>query len=137
MCSPDAETYFSELFYWVFVSLIQIELDEFRIWWNQHRVRFQADKNMPSGHIPDDALEHPQFHGGLKCLIPVPKEALDEIRSYLTEEVGPREAHLSWYSYEFSASAQDAYEAVGSPEISLNTAWDVFYDISNILENHM
>jgi len=43
----------------------------------------------------------------------VPKEAFDEIHDYLAEEVGPHEGHLSWYSHEFSASAQDAYQAIG------------------------
>ncbi|KAJ7836563.1 hypothetical protein B0H14DRAFT_2255196, partial [Mycena olivaceomarginata] len=37
------------LFYWIFVPIIQEQLDEFRAWWNNHRVRLQRDKNMPSG----------------------------------------------------------------------------------------
>jgi len=79
---------------------------------------------MPSGHVLYDALEHPQFHGGLKCLIPVPKEVF-----------GPHEGRLSWYSHEFSASAQDAYQAIGSPKISLNSAWDVFCAMSDVIED--
>ncbi|KAJ7197183.1 hypothetical protein GGX14DRAFT_668406 [Mycena pura] len=53
------------LFYWIFVPLLQAELDEFCTWWNHHRVRTQKDKTMPSGHVPADVLDHPQNYGGL------------------------------------------------------------------------
>jgi hypothetical protein len=101
-----------DLFYWIFVPLIQAELDDFRTWWNQHRIRPQADKNLPSGHVPDDALQHPEMFGGLRCRIPIPKEAINELRSYLTEVVGPREAHLSWYTDTFAKMAQAAYQTI-------------------------
>jgi hypothetical protein len=122
------------LFYWIFVPLVQAELDEFRTWWNQHRVRHQPDKNMPSGHVPDDALEHPQMFGGLNCIIPIPKEAVNELRAYLTEEVGPRETHLSWYTDEFAATAEAAYQSIGCPAYTLDTAWVVFGAMSDALE---
>jgi hypothetical protein len=48
------------LFYWIFIPLLQAQLDAFRIYWNHHRVHSQKDKNMPSGHIPADAFNHPQ-----------------------------------------------------------------------------
>ncbi|KAJ6533913.1 hypothetical protein DFH09DRAFT_932519 [Mycena vulgaris] len=56
--SAEVEFHLS-LFYWIFVPLLQAELDEFRLYWNHHRVRTQPDKNMPSGHVPYDALDHP------------------------------------------------------------------------------
>ena len=89
---------------------------------------------MPSGHVPDDALEHPQMFGGLRCLISVPKEAIDELRDQLTEEVGPREAHLSWYTDEFAAMAEAAYQSISKPAYSLDTAWSTFGAMSDTLE---
>ncbi|KAJ7659812.1 hypothetical protein DFH06DRAFT_1130567 [Mycena polygramma] len=86
------------LFYWIFVPLLQARLDEFRLWWNHHRVRTQPEKNMPSGHVPLDAFDHPQNYGGLDCRIPVPQAAVDELREMVTEDVGPRDAHLSWFT---------------------------------------
>jgi hypothetical protein len=89
---------------------------------------------MPSGHVPDDALEHPQMFGGLKCLIPIPKETLNELRDYLTEEVGSRETRLSWYTNEFAAMADAAYQSIGKPAYSLDTAWSTFSAMSDVLE---
>lgn len=81
---------------------------------------------MPSGHIPVDALRHPSLHGGRSCLIQIPEDALAEMRSVLSEEVGMRSEHLSWYSREFGDAASAAYEALGSPSISLGNSWEVF-----------
>ena len=89
---------------------------------------------MPSGHVPDDALEHPQMFRGLKCLIPVPKEAVDELRAYLTEEVGSRETRLSWYTNEFATTAEAVYQSIGKPAFSLDTAWSTFSTMSDALE---
>ncbi|KAJ7903990.1 hypothetical protein B0H13DRAFT_1881929 [Mycena leptocephala] len=82
------------LFYWIFVPLLQAQLDEFRPWWNHHRVCTQKDKNMPSGHIPSDAFDHPQNFGGLDCRIPVPQAAVDDLRKMIAAEAGPRDARL-------------------------------------------
>ncbi|KAJ7690478.1 hypothetical protein B0H17DRAFT_936005, partial [Mycena rosella] len=57
------------LFYWIFVPLIQHELDEFCAWWNSHRVRLQPDKNMSSGHVPAYVFEHASHVGGIECRI--------------------------------------------------------------------
>ncbi|KAJ6600292.1 hypothetical protein DFH09DRAFT_1271197 [Mycena vulgaris] len=54
--------------------IIQSLLDEFRTHWNQHTIRAQPEKEMPSGHAPADAFEHPGLFGGLDCGIQVPKK---------------------------------------------------------------
>ncbi|KAJ7081539.1 hypothetical protein C8R43DRAFT_965583 [Mycena crocata] len=126
------------LFYWIFVPLIQHELDEFRAWWNHHRVRLQRDKNMPSAHVPAHAYEHPTHFGGIDCRICVPKEAVAELRDYLTEEVGSRESHLGWpgVTAEFKAIAEAAWAGIGSPKMDLETAWAVFAKMSAVMENY-
>ncbi|KAK7058137.1 hypothetical protein R3P38DRAFT_3547593 [Favolaschia claudopus] len=126
------------LFYWIFVPIIQEQLDEFRTWWNNHRVRFQHDKNMPSGHIPAHAFEHPTHFAGVDCRIRVPQAAVDELREYLTEDVGPRDSHLRWpgLTLELEQTVQTAWEDIGSPKISMESAWDVFRMISNVLDNY-
>ncbi|KAJ7144010.1 hypothetical protein C8R44DRAFT_827414 [Mycena epipterygia] len=126
--SSDVE-FHSWLFYWIFIPLLQAELAEFRLWWNHHRVRTQQDKNMPSGHVPYDALDHPQNYAGLDCRIPVPQDAVDDLRNMVTEDVGPREAHLSWFSREFDDLAHVIYAQIGKPRLSLDTAWNVFRDM--------
>jgi hypothetical protein len=114
------------LFYWIFVPLLQAKLEEFRIWWNHHRVRPQKEKNMPSGHVPADAFDHPQNFGGLDCLIEVPQTAVDDLRNMMTEDVGPRDTHLSWFTAEFDELAENVYKQIGKPTLSLESAWGVF-----------
>ncbi|KAK6988460.1 hypothetical protein R3P38DRAFT_2474377, partial [Favolaschia claudopus] len=103
------------LFYWIFVPLLQAKLDEFRLWWNHHRVRVQIEKNMPSGHVPADAFAHPKNFGGIDCRISVPQAAVDDMRQMLTEEVGSRESHLSWFSLEFAELTEQVYLHIGKP----------------------
>ncbi|KAF9450494.1 hypothetical protein P691DRAFT_846664 [Macrolepiota fuliginosa MF-IS2] len=49
------------LFYWIFIPLIQEELNWFHDYWNNHRIRKQAHKTIPSSHSPADALCHPSL----------------------------------------------------------------------------
>ncbi|KAJ7826517.1 hypothetical protein B0H13DRAFT_2241110 [Mycena leptocephala] len=99
-----------DLFNWIFPPL------------NQHQVRTQPNKNMPSGHVPADVLEHPEFFGGINCFIEVPKETLADLWVFLTEEVGPRSEHLQWVDDEFAAIA----ETVHSP------AYHTYKQLGNI-----
>ncbi|KAJ6566838.1 hypothetical protein B0H19DRAFT_1138688 [Mycena capillaripes] len=124
-----------DLFNWIFPPLVQAKLDEFRIYWNQHRVRSQPNKNMPSGHVPADILEHPELFGGINCLIKVPKETLADLRVFLTEEVGPRSEHLQWVDDEFAAIAEAVHESIGSPHITLTNSWEIFRQMSVGIEN--
>ncbi|TEB21975.1 hypothetical protein FA13DRAFT_1671170, partial [Coprinellus micaceus] len=128
-------SYHAELFYWVFVPVIQGELDHFRRYWNQHQVRSQKDKLMPSGHIPAEVFEYPENFDpdAERYLIKVPESATEECRRHLSEEVGDRSSYLSWYSDDFGVQAQLAYEAIGSPEIALGDAWAVFNRMSAAL----
>ncbi|KAJ7885240.1 hypothetical protein B0H13DRAFT_2235309 [Mycena leptocephala] len=75
-----------DLFNWIFPPLVQAELDKFRIWWNQHQIRSQPNKNIPSRHVPADVLKYPELYGGINCFIKVPKETIAELRQFLTEE---------------------------------------------------
>ncbi|KAJ7842433.1 hypothetical protein B0H13DRAFT_2239371 [Mycena leptocephala] len=124
-----------DLFNWIFPPLVQAELDEFRIWWNQHQIRSQPNKNMPSGHVPADALKYPELYGGINCFIKVPKETIAELRQFLTEEVGPRSEHLDWVDAEFAALAESVHKSLGSPQITLTNSWEIFRKMSAFIEN--
>ncbi|KAJ7092528.1 hypothetical protein C8R43DRAFT_1049877 [Mycena crocata] len=123
-----------DLFNWIFPPLIQGELDEFRVYWNQHRIRAQPNKTMPSGHVPVDALEHPEIYGGINCFIKIPKETIDNLREVLTQEVGPRSDHLQWVDDEFSSLAESVHKSIGSPKITLNNSWEIFAQMSICIE---
>ncbi|KAJ7687071.1 hypothetical protein B0H14DRAFT_3101474 [Mycena olivaceomarginata] len=90
------------LFNWIFPPLVQAELDD------------QQMKNMPSGHVPADVLEHPEFYGGINCRIEVPQDTVHLLREALSEEV---------------------HEAMGSPKITLENSWNIFSQMSNLIED--
>ncbi|KAJ6464706.1 hypothetical protein DFH09DRAFT_1254597 [Mycena vulgaris] len=123
-----------ELFNWIFPPLVQAELDDFRTYWNQHKIRPQPGKHMPSGHVPADALKHPEFYGGISCFIKVPQEMIKELRAFLTEEVGPREEHLRWVAEDFAAIAEEVHKSLGSPTITLENSWAIFKQMSVRME---
>jgi hypothetical protein len=127
----------SDLFYWIFVPLIQAELDDFQTWWNQHRIRSQPSKNMPSGHVPAHALRHPEQFAGLNCLIQVPTEAVQELRKILEEDVGSYEDNMSWFSEDFRQLAENTFAELSHPAITLDNAWKVFQSMSNAIERRM
>ena len=56
---------------------------------------------------PWKKLGHPEQFAGLNCLIPVPTEALQELRKILEEDVGSYEDHMSWYSQDFCRLADE------------------------------
>lgn len=89
---------------------------------------------MPSGHVPADALEHPELFGGINCFIRVPQDTIKELREFLTEEVGPREEHLSWVSDDFARIAEEVHEFLGSPKITLENSWEIFKQMSARME---
>jgi hypothetical protein len=89
---------------------------------------------MPSGHVPADALDHPGLFGGIDCGIRVPKDAIQELRDALTEEVGPRESFLAWVSPEFDQLARDVFETLDVTAITIQNSWDVFRDMSAKME---
>ncbi|KAJ6629761.1 hypothetical protein B0H10DRAFT_2160398 [Mycena sp. CBHHK59/15] len=97
------------LLYWIFAPLIQAELDNFKLWWNHHRVRHQHEKILLSGHVPAHALDFPELFGALECRISIPQEAIDNLREQLTEEEGPREDYQTWpgLTPEFNVYAAD------------------------------
>ncbi|KAF7301184.1 hypothetical protein MIND_00682900 [Mycena indigotica] len=130
----EITVYHRHLFNWIFPSLVQAELDDFRSYWNSHKIRYQADKIMPSGHVPSDAAEHPQLFGGINCFIKVPVATVEDLRAALSDEVGPREQHLRWVSPEFEQFAQTVYESLGRPDLTLASSWDVFSQMSLEIE---
>ncbi|TRM66661.1 hypothetical protein BD626DRAFT_545803 [Schizophyllum amplum] len=48
----------TNLFRWLWPKIIQRVLDQFRAYWNLHKIRKQADKPNPSGASPDDIWSH-------------------------------------------------------------------------------
>ena len=82
---------------------------------------------MPSGHVPAHAMDYPSQYGGIDCRIEIPKEAVSQLRQLLVEDTGKtRDDCFQWYSDEFAVWAQLAFEEIGQPNLTLDSAWHVF-----------
>ena len=68
---------------------------------------------MPSGHVPSYALERPQEFDGIDCRIPVPKEAVDQLRGFLEEDSSKTRAEcFQWFTTDFNDLATEVYQSL-------------------------
>jgi hypothetical protein len=69
---------------YVYIPVVQKELDVFRVSvWNNHRVRKQKDKELPSG-VPEHiyTMSRATWWHGEKCGIPVTEQQLQEVAEF-------------------------------------------------------
>lgn len=119
---------------WIWYPLVQSDLD---IWVNQenhHRVRKQADKILPSGGTRRDFFFHPEKYNGAQCGIPVDVNVVDELIAQAMQAGG--EELMRYVELEFEEVAAEAYNAVGSPVITLETAWEVVHQLIQYVDTH-
>ncbi|KAF9521418.1 hypothetical protein CPB83DRAFT_872218 [Crepidotus variabilis] len=114
------------LFHWIFVPLVQAELDEF--------CRCQPKKLLPSNHVPEDAVKHPELYAGLDCLIHIPEATVHDLRQYITEEVGSKKDFTTFFPAAFGAHANEVFFSIGSPILLFGTAWNVFEKMIRFIE---
>ena len=109
---------------WLWPPLIQQELDKFRHYANNHRVRKQKDKILPSGVSPNMAYLFPEKFGATNCLEPVDLTVVQEILDGLQEE---KERLTDWgVPEEFAARAKTVYDTLPVEEVTLLNIWLVF-----------
>ncbi|KAL1942641.1 hypothetical protein VTO73DRAFT_4881 [Trametes versicolor] len=73
----------TNLFQWLWPHIIQKKLDEFKEFWNCHRVRSQRKKQMPCNSSPNDIFTTPQDYGGENLGIQVQTEFVEGLRAAL------------------------------------------------------
>ncbi|KIJ43852.1 hypothetical protein M422DRAFT_60274 [Sphaerobolus stellatus SS14] len=117
------------IFYWIFVPLVQAELNKFQLYWNTHHIRLQPGKQMPSGHVPNHVFSDPASHGGEDLGIKVNPEVVQALRQHLEEEEGSRTKHLPFVSEEFAEAASTVSEELNLPSPSWENSWDIFAKI--------
>ncbi|KAH7904483.1 hypothetical protein BJ138DRAFT_1019103 [Hygrophoropsis aurantiaca] len=115
----DAHQY--ELVQWIWPKLIQQELDTLMDRFNNHTVRFDKNKKLPSGVSPNTAYALHTEYNGQYCLQSVDRQ----IVAQLMEEIGGEDL-IRFVSVEYAAHAQAIYNSLGFTSLTLHNVWAVF-----------
>lgn len=124
----------SQVFNWLWPPLVQERLDLFREYWNNHMVRHQKKKLLPSGTSPRQLWVAPQSAraSARDCSVVVSQDKVCALRAEIGGQDG-RAAAFRFVSAEFQAEADLALGELGFPPITLTSAWDVFVLIVDAL----
>ncbi|KAF7975981.1 hypothetical protein HWV62_8132 [Athelia sp. TMB] len=125
-----------DIFNWLWPRLVQERLDEFREYWNNHKLSKQQKKILPSGTSPRHMWLVPSSVRATArdCSVRVNMESVRRLRDEMGGHEGREEA-MQFVSREFSAEADSALGQLGYPTITLSTAWDVFVAVDDILSH--
>ena len=111
----------SKLVQWLWPTLIQQELDSLRDRFNNHIVRKDRQKKLPSGVSPNVAFTlYPQY-GGEQCLQPVDRNVVKS----LMEAIGGEDL-IRFVSVEYATSAQAVFDELRFGALSFHNVWIVF-----------
>ncbi|KAJ7270398.1 hypothetical protein C8J57DRAFT_1065904 [Mycena rebaudengoi] len=111
------------LFRWLWPKIVQIGLDEFVDYFNNKKTRKQRSRILPSGVAPNVVFDMPSDYGLENLAIPVPQEAIDELRALILTS---RKEAYHWVSDEFDALASEVYIQLGCPKLEALSGWAIF-----------
>ncbi|KAJ7311734.1 hypothetical protein DFH08DRAFT_645651, partial [Mycena albidolilacea] len=86
------------LFRWLWPKIVQIGLEVFLDYFNNKKTRKQRDRILPSGVALNVVFDMPADYGLQNLAIPVPQEAVQELRASIAT---PCEEAFCWVSDEF------------------------------------
>jgi hypothetical protein len=101
--------------------LIQSELDELKEKFNNHVVRTDREKKLPSGVAPNVAYALYEQFGGEQCLQPVDRNFVKS----LMEDIGGEDI-IRFVSVEYAARAQAVFDDLRFGLLSFHNVWAVF-----------
>ncbi|KAJ7431040.1 hypothetical protein B0H11DRAFT_2388692 [Mycena galericulata] len=115
------------VFYWLWVPIIQLGLDTFREYWNNHTITSSKNKKNPSGSCPNNMFLNPTSVRVLArdCQIKVNPATVAELReAYGGEEA--RDKAYQFISREFQFNADLIHENLGIAKPNLTNGWTIF-----------
>ncbi|PPQ75874.1 hypothetical protein CVT24_000811, partial [Panaeolus cyanescens] len=126
---PDS-TLHKNLFYWLWPQIVQSQLDQFSEYWNNHRIRKQAEKSNMSGKSPRHGFTVPEAPAE-DCKIEVDQVVIEALRAQISI---PREEAMRWVDEDFDVSAKEAFATIGHPSLTNPlTGWEVFSQMLAVL----
>ncbi|KAJ7737943.1 hypothetical protein B0H16DRAFT_1325632, partial [Mycena metata] len=112
-----------DLFNWLWPRIIQLSLDEFVEYWNNHKIRSQRNKLLPSGFSPNYICDFPARFGLVDFTTPVSPALVDALGENIPKS---RQECYRWVSDEFDAEAWVVYERIGATKFVLADGWTIF-----------
>jgi hypothetical protein len=120
-----------KLFYWLWPQILQIQLDKFVEFWNNHRIRTQKGKPNMSGSTPRHGFTVPEAPAQ-DCRIQVDQAVIDALRAQVPIS---REDSMRWVSPVFERAAENAYTAIGTPPLdNISTGWAIFTSMAVLID---
>ena len=124
----DLISHDSELVQWLWPDLIQRELDALRERFNSHKVRRDRNKKLPSGVSPNVAYAMPDRYNAIDCLQQVDVAVIQEIM----DAIGGEDL-IRFVSTDYAARAQQVFDLLRLPPVTLHNVWEVFQKMMPIL----
>ncbi|KAJ6560015.1 hypothetical protein B0H19DRAFT_1289657 [Mycena capillaripes] len=112
-----------DLFNWLWPKIVQLCLDGFVDYWNNHKIRTQRNKLLPSGFSPNLICDFPERFGLTNFRVPAPQPFVDTLRQNIPKS---RAECYRWVSDEFEAKAWEIYHQIGEPKFVLTEGWTIF-----------
>jgi hypothetical protein len=100
------DSYDSNLFYWLWPKILQIQLDNFVEYWNNHKIQKQKEKPNMSGHTPRHAFTVCDSLCTTDCCISMTKDTIDALHVQIPQS---QDEVICWVSNDFNRAAGDAY----------------------------
>uniref|UniRef100_A0A0W0ETQ1 Uncharacterized protein n=1 Tax=Moniliophthora roreri TaxID=221103 RepID=A0A0W0ETQ1_MONRR len=94
-------------------------------------IRKQKEKKLPSSRKVVDFYEHPDQYSGQLSGVPVNPEVVNYLLVKAYSEGGTDLMH--YVDQEFEPVAEEAYALIGSPQITLESAWIIFSRMLQIM----
>ncbi|KAJ7878361.1 hypothetical protein B0H14DRAFT_3130022 [Mycena olivaceomarginata] len=112
-----------DLFNWLWPKIIQLALDNFLDYWNNHKIRTQRNKLLPSGFSPNYICDFPEKFALTHFGVAAPQPFINALRQNIPKT--QREC-CRWVPDEFDAKASEVYAQIGEPKFVLTNGWTIF-----------
>jgi hypothetical protein len=121
--SRRSNTSSSDLFNWLWPKIIQLSLDDFVDYWNNHKIRTQRNKLLPSGFSPNFVWDFPERFGLTHFGVSAPQHHVDALRQNIPKS---RADCYRWVSDDFELKAWEVHHLIGAPKFILTEGWTIF-----------
>ncbi|KAJ7879979.1 hypothetical protein B0H14DRAFT_2566489 [Mycena olivaceomarginata] len=98
-------------------------LDDFVDYWNDHKIRTQRNKALPSGVSPKFICGFPERFGLTHFGTPAPQDLVDTLHQNIPKS---REECYRWVSDEFEVRVSEIYDHIGAPKLAPTEGWTIF-----------